>query len=339
MNATANLFRLARSLSGAGFALMMAALSPARATDVWTGLLITYTQPGAYDSSDLSTVDQIAGDMWFTRGSGKPPFNAAPPYNETSYDASAGSPQNSEWAFGNISDYASLTYDTWGNVIGGEQGGDLSATLPNHPLVVHIKSDDIYLSMEFSSWTQGGAGFSYQRSTPAVVQPPPMVSITSPAGGAVFAAPASVSITASASVSGGTVTNVAFFASTNHVANSLGAVRAAPFTVTALNLAAGAYSLAAVATAAGISATSSVVNISVVSPIAVSNSVPAVAGGQFSFNYSANAGLTYVVQRSSDLSTWVPVVTNLAAGNPVHFAETAVGSGARYYRVVRQPNP
>ena len=203
--------------------------------------------------------------------------------------------------------------------LAGSRAGDLSATLPNHPLVVHIKSDDIYLSMEFSSWTQGGAGFSYQRSTPAVVQPPPMVSITSPAGGAVFAAPASVSITASASVSGGTVTNVAFFASTNHVANSLGAVRAAPFTVTALNLAAGAYSLAAVATAAGISATSSVVNISVVSPIAVSNSMPAVAGGQFSFSYSANAGLTYVVQRSSDLSTWVPVVTNRGRGQSGSF--------------------
>ena len=58
-----------------------------------------------------------------------------------------------------------------------------------------------------------------------------------------------MNIAADATVSGGTVTNVQFF--TNGVA--LGAVLTAPFSLTANNLAAGAYALSVVATAAGIS--------------------------------------------------------------------------------------
>ncbi len=419
--------RPACSLRGAGLALLMAAAPLSHAGTVWTGPTITYTQP-ASDPSLAADQDRLTADVWLTRGSSHPMFNA---FTETFYNGST-SPQNTEWAFGALADYASLTFDTWANVIGGGGGGGydyLQDTLPNRPLVLHLVSDDIYLSIEFNDWKQGG-GYSYTRSTPEVSLPAPTVGITSPSGGAVFTAPASVPITASASVSSGTVTNVSFFAGanllgsvhsspfnytalslaagnysltavataagvsatssvvnitvkppaptvsiTNPVAgavfaapanlkvgaaaavslgtvtnvaffatnaaatNSLGSALSSPFNITSGTLAAGNYSLIAVATAAGISATSSVVNVSVVSPVAVSNAVPAVATGQFSLNYSANVGLTYVVQRSSDLSTWVPLVTNVASSNLVHFAETAVGSGARFYRVVRQPNP
>jgi len=89
--------------------------------------------------------------------------------------------------------------------------------------------------------------------------PAPAVSITSPVSGDIFAAPASVIITANALVSAGTVTNVQFFA--NGV--SLGSTPTAPFNFTASNLTVGTYTLAAVATAAGISATSTVVTVSV----------------------------------------------------------------------------
>ena len=126
--------------------------------------------------------------------------------------------------------------------------------------------------------------FTYKRSTAPL--PTPTVNITNPVGGAVFAAPANVKIAASASVSSGAVTNVAFFAG----ATALGSATVPPFGITASNLAANSYLLTAVATAAGVSATSSVVNISVVSPVAVSNSAPAIIGGQFSFDYSVNPG-------------------------------------------------
>jgi sugar lactone lactonase YvrE len=89
------------------------------------------------------------------------------------------------------------------------------------------------------------------------------VNITSPVNGAVFIEyDANVNIVAGAVVGGGTVTNVQFFA--NGV--SLGSALTAPFGLTT-NLPVGAYALTAVATAAGISATSTVVNVTVLNPI------------------------------------------------------------------------
>jgi len=85
-----------------------------------------------------------------------------------------------------------------------------------------------------------------------------VVSITSPVSGTVFAAPATVTLDASAS--GGAVTNVDFF--TNGVL--AGASTTAPYALSLNNVEAGTYALTAVAAAAGVSATSAVVNISVI---------------------------------------------------------------------------
>ena len=164
---------------------------------------------------------------------------------------------------------------------------------------------------------------------------PAFASASGPASGAVFAAPANVKIAADATVSGGSVTNVAFFG--NSI--GLGSARIAPFSITASNLAAGSYSLTAVATAGGVSTTSSVVNITVVTPVAISLSAPTLASGQFSFSYSANPGLTYVVQHSSDFVAWSTAVTNVALTSTVQFHESAGSANGRFYRVARLPNP
>jgi hypothetical protein len=164
---------------------------------------------------------------------------------------------------------------------------------------------------------------------------PPTVSITNPVSGAVFAAPAIVSIGADATVSSGTVTNVQFFA--NGV--SQGAVAAAPFTLTSNALAADSYALTAVATAAGLSTTSAVVNVSVVNPVAINLAGATLSSGQFSFNYTADAGLSYVIQSSSNLLDWVSLVTNVAPGSPVLFTNALDPTGANFYRVGRLPNP
>jgi len=163
----------------------------------------------------------------------------------------------------------------------------------------------------------------------------PTVTITNPVNGAVFASPANINIAANASTSGGTVTNVAFFANVT----PLGAVTTAPFTLTSGPLAAGSYALAAVATAAGISATSTVVNVTVVNPTTVSISGANVNSGQFAFSYTADAGLTYVVQSSSNLVDWVSVTTNVASGSPVPFSDSSDSSAIKFYRVSRLPNP
>ena len=82
---------------------------------------------------------------------------------------------------------------------------------------------------------------------------PPSVSITSPAAGATFTAPATITINAAAADSDGTVSKVEFFANGTLV----GTDTAAPFNVVWTNAAAGTYNLTAVATDNGNASTTS----------------------------------------------------------------------------------
>ncbi|MDB6122434.1 MAG: cellulase family glycosylhydrolase [Pedosphaera sp.] len=187
--------------------------------------------------------------------------------------------------------------------------------------------------------TLGHAGAGMTALVTVVAAPgnvAPSVSITSPASGAVFAAPANVKIIANATDSDGSVTNVQFFGGTT----SLGSVTASPFNITANGLGAGSYALTAKATDnGGLSTTSAVVNISVVTPVAVSNFFPQVTNGQFVFDHTANPGLRYVVERSTALPNFSPVVTNTATSNSVHVTDSFTVGGMRFYRVGRLPNP
>ncbi len=70
---------------------------------------------------------------------------------------------------------------------------------------------------------------------------PPRVSIASPTNGALFTAPASVTINANATDSDGTVTRVEFYQGTTLIDSRT----AAPFSITWPNVATGTYSLTA----------------------------------------------------------------------------------------------
>jgi len=311
---------------GAGLAWLVMAASLAHASTIWNGPTISFTHSTA--TGNLS--DQLANGVILTRSS-----SGGGLYNSTEGGATPGvSPADTKWAVGSLANFNTLTYGACPLEAGGHPPGHINTTF-----VVHLVNEDVYLSLKLTAW--GGAGgsgeksFSYTRSTPAVALPTPTVTITNPASGAVFAAPANVNIAAHATVSSGTVTNVQFF--TNGVLS--GSVLAVPFSLTVGNLTDGSYSLAAVATAAGISATSPVVNVTVVSPVAVNLSGPKFNNGQFLFNYSANPGLTYVIQNSSNLMNWVSMVTNIAPGSPVLFSNAVNSTGASFYRVGRLPNP
>jgi hypothetical protein len=297
------------------------------AQTVWTGPTIDYTQPSP-DPTQPENQDRLTGNVWLTRGTINGLFNAK---SETSF-MHYFSPADTEWADGTTDNYASLSYTNWNYWVKNIHSGPPSTI--GVSAVVHLISDNIYVNITFTSWGGNGGGFSYVRSTPAAVNPPPTISITNPISGTVFAAPANVTIRASASVSSGTVTNVQFF--TNNV--SLKNVTTAPFTVVANNLAAGAYALKAVATAAGISATSAPVNVSVVTPSPVNLSAAVLSGGRISFQYSDNAGLSYLVQGSSNLLSWVPLATNTPTTGSQTFSSPA-SSPAQYYRIKLLPNP
>jgi len=73
---------------------------------------------------------------------------------------------------------------------------------------------------------------------------PPTVSLTSPAGGAAFTAPASIVVSASAGDSDGTIAQVDFFAD----GAPIGSATVSPYSITWSNVQAGSYALTAIAT-------------------------------------------------------------------------------------------
>ena len=242
-------------LASLGLAVLPGALSSQAAT-VWNGPLITYNQPAPIPS-DPANQDILTPHVSITRGDPSGPesgsggiFNGI---TETSFTKYV-SPDDTEWAVGELSNYASLTYMDWTDA----GGGHPVLNLVGEQLVVHLISDNIYLSLKFT-YLPSGPGFTYIRSTPMSSNVPPAVSIISPTNGASFTAPAMVAITANATDSDGNVTNVLFFDGST----LLGGTNNLPYSVTA-TLTTGAHALTAVATDnGGLSTTSSVVNVTV----------------------------------------------------------------------------
>jgi hypothetical protein len=107
------------------------------------------------------------------------------------------------------------------------------------------------------------------------------------------------------------------------------------------NLAAGSYTLKAVATDnAGATNTSAGVTISVVTPVAIVLSSPKrLSASAFQFSYSANPGLRYLVQRSGALPGFSPISTNTANTNKVNFLDNSATGAVNFYDVHLVPNP
>lgn len=139
----------------------------------------------------------------------------------------------------------------------------------------------------------------------------PKVSITAPATGASFIAPASVTIQATASDSGGTVSSVAFY----NGGTLLGTSTASPYSFSWTNVAGGTYSLTAIATNnSGLSTTSSAVSITVkdtsssgggsCSGVAAWNASTAYNGGaQVVYNGSLYSAKWWTQGNEPDIST------------------------------------
>lgn len=171
----------------------------------------------------------------------------------------------------------------------------------------------------------------------AAVNVPPTVAITNPAPGTVYAVPASVTMRASASDSDGAVTNVQFLVDANILMNEA----SGPFTAVTNNLAAGSHTLSAIASDNSGARTTNTISISVVTPVAVLLSTEQrLPPGKFRFTYSANSGLNYKVESSTNLFTdWTPLVTNMATGSSVNYTDVNATSPSGFYRVGRLPNP
>jgi len=165
---------------------------------------------------------------------------------------------------------------------------------------------------------------------------PPTVTITNPPDGSVFASPATFSISAKASTTTGSVTNVLFLQGTT----SLGNVQNSPYVVTVRNLAAGDYIFSAVASDNGGLHATNAITIQVVAPdpIALSK-LQRLSPASFQFSYSAAPGLPYVVQRSADLTHWTALTTNVAKSGSEIFLDQSATENPGFYRVGQLPNP
>ena len=188
----------------------------------------------------------------------------------------------------------------------------------------------------FSAVATDACGGKATNSINLIVNDLPVVSITNPTNGATFAAPLTNTIQVTATDGDG-VRRVDFFAGQT----PLGTATNPPFSLLVTNLPVGTNTLTAMATDnLGGSASSAGVTIVVVTPVPLVLSSPQrLTATNFQFSYTANPGLTYVVERSSTLTNWTQLDTNTAASSSVTFTDQEAVATPNFYRVKRLPNP
>jgi plastocyanin/uncharacterized protein (DUF2141 family) len=225
---------------------------------------------------------------------------------------------------------------------------DAGGTVTNVQFLVGATLLKTVTSAPFSAVTNGLPAGSYTLSAIATdnnglkatnmvgiqVLSPPTVSITSPASGALLAAPANVTIAATTTGGSGTVTSVGFLVGST----VLSTVTSAPFSAVTNGLPPGSYTLSAVATDNnGLTATNTV-SIQVFTPASLGNSIK-LSATQFQFSYAATPGISYVIQQSTNLTTWVSIATNIATANPATYSDDNATNNPAFYRVQVLPNP
>ena len=137
--------------------------SSASATEVWGGPSTSFTLVSGSDPTLAVNQDRLTPNVWLTRGPNMGLYNAR---LETNYSHFS-SPTNTEWAYGDLVNYAWLHYTNWEG-----WNGKSPPSMVGQNAVVHLISDDIYLSVKFITWGSGSSGgFSYVRSTPGALQP------------------------------------------------------------------------------------------------------------------------------------------------------------------------
>ena len=158
----------------------------------------------------------------------------------------------------------------------------------------------------------------------------PTVTLTGPASGASFNAPASITITANASENGGSIAKVDFYANGTLV----GSRSSPPYSATWTNVAAGGYTVSAKVTdAVGVTASSASVPITVYPPAATVTLTAPAAGNRYASGQSialtaqANTPGTTISKVEFD-SDGVPIGTLAASGNGSSGSFTLNWSGA-----------
>jgi hypothetical protein len=162
-------------ITAAGTALNLVGATYAQT--VWSGLTVDFSKAIFTDPTLPENQDRITDNVWLTRGSNKGIYNIR---QESEYDqVDFSSPADTEWATGfnnpaeeiAASNWEDLTFEPWIDSYGGPLSQSLPQTIVSTNAVVHLIGDDIYLDLQFTSWSQGAGGFSYLRAT-GTLNPP-----------------------------------------------------------------------------------------------------------------------------------------------------------------------
>ena len=154
-----------------GVAVAWCMLSPAAsAVEVWSDFTFEFTKSDGTDGSFLENQDYITPNAVLARGDSKGLYNAA---YEVNYLDEV-SPEYTAWAtyINNpevevaATNYEALTFEPFAEAYGFQVG----AYILEESAVLHLTLEDIYLDVQFTSWTNGqnfpSGGFSYLRAEP-----------------------------------------------------------------------------------------------------------------------------------------------------------------------------
>jgi plastocyanin len=160
----------------------------------------------------------------------------------------------------------------------------------------------------------------------------PVVSITSPANDAVFTAPATFTVEASASDPDGSIASVIFFANDQQIDVAM----VSPYRVTARNLQPGTYVLTAKAidneNASTVSAGVTVMVKAAAGPARLTNP-KFLPNGQFQFTIEGVSRQSYTIEAATELNNFTTLSTVIAPANSFPFTDNNVTARQKFYRV------
>ena len=124
---------------------------------IWKGTSITFSKADGADHNQASNQDRLTSNVWITRANdGGQIFNIV---KESAANKNS-SPAGTTWSIGSINEINSLSFTNFRAAVGKPKD------VVGKNLVMHLVDDNIYLSINFTSWSDGQkGGFAYSRST------------------------------------------------------------------------------------------------------------------------------------------------------------------------------
>lgn len=126
-------------------------------SNIWKSNNITFSKADGADHTQASNQDRLTSNVWITRANdGGQIFNIV---KESAANKNS-SPAGTTWSIGSIDEINSLSFTNFRAAVGKPKD------VVGKNLVMHLVDDNIYLSVKFTSWSDGQkGGFAYSRST------------------------------------------------------------------------------------------------------------------------------------------------------------------------------